>query len=75
MTRAQADFFTNFYDKLGCRTWGRTKVNGIRIRCPTTRRSGNLQIISYFVSGEFPHRQKLCETNFYKKRSILKTNK
>lgn len=30
----------------GCQTWNRTKINGIRIRCPTIRRSGNFPIIS-----------------------------
>ncbi len=27
--------------KIGCGTWGRTKINGSKIRCPTIRRSRN----------------------------------
>lgn len=27
--------------RVGCQTWNRTKITGIRILCPTIRRSGN----------------------------------
>ena len=28
--------------QIGCLTWIRTKINGVRVRCPTIRRSSNI---------------------------------
>ena len=41
----------------GCLTWIRTKINGVRVRCPTIRRSSNVILflftIIYFISQIF----------------------